>query len=212
MSAIAGNTFVGNATGGLFVGLTCPGFSNTPDSWYNAGEGGDWPDVLLNLNPFGLAYFGMAASLAFSVIGASWGIWITGSSLVGAAIKCPRIKSKNLVSIIFCEATAIFGLILSILLMDKISVVKDDVALVNKNCAIIFYSAYAIFWSGLSVGLTNLASGISVGISGSSCVLSDAQDPSLFVKILIVEIFGSALSIFGLIVGIIQSQSAAFPS
>lgn len=68
------------------------------------------------------------------------------------------------------------------------------------------YAGYAIFASGLTVGFSNLACGLSVGVVGSSCALSDAQNSSLFVKILIVEIFASALGLFGVIVGIIMAS------
>ena len=141
------------------------------------------------------------------------GIWLTGSSLVGAAVKAPRIRSKNLVSIIFCEATAIYGVILAIILLNKISEPKDKTFRLadDWDMATYYFAGYGVFWSGCSVGFTNIASGISVGIAGSSCALADAQDESLFVKILIVEIFASALGIFGIIVGIIQSNGAQFP-
>ena len=132
---------------------------------------------------------------------------------MGAAVKAPRIRSKNLVSVIFCEATAIYGVILAIILLNKISEPKDKVYEFpdNWDFATYYFAGYGVFWSGCSVGFTNIASGISVGVAGSSCALADAQDESLFVKILIVEIFASALGIFGIIVGIIQSNSAQFP-
>ena len=35
--------------------------------------------------PYGFANFGVAFGLGLSIVGAAWGIWLTGSSLVGAA-------------------------------------------------------------------------------------------------------------------------------
>lgn len=172
-----------------------------------------WLCALSSISPYFYSYIGVAFSLGFSVLGAAWGIFITGSSLVSAGVKAPRIATKNIVSIIFCEAVAIYGVIMAILMQNKITGTGqfEVPAVPQGKEAIIISAGYCMLAVGISVGFSNLFCGICVGVSGSGCAIGDAIKPELFVKMLIIEIFGSALGLFGVIVGIIQVNGAQFP-
>mmetsp|Transcript_10653 Transcript_10653/g.18676 ORF Transcript_10653/g.18676 Transcript_10653/m.18676 type:complete len:178 (+) Transcript_10653:106-639(+) len=163
--------------------------------------------LFFHMSPYSWAAVGTGLAIGLSVAGAAWGIWITGASLVGAAIKAPRIRSKNLVSIIFCEAVAIYGVIMAIIMQTKLESYDEST---TNSVYKAYFAGYAIFASGVTVGIANLSCGVCVGITGSGCALADAQNATLFVKILVIEIFGSALGLFGVIVGIIITSKASF--
>lgn len=90
-------------------------------------------------------------------------------------MKAPRIRTKNLISIIFCEVVAIYGVIMAIVFSSKLGAVPESELYSGAN----YFTGYALFWSGLTVGMCNLICGVSVGINGSSAALADAADPTL---------------------------------
>ncbi|KAL0070168.1 V-type proton ATPase subunit c'' [Marasmius tenuissimus] len=155
-------------------------------------------------NPFAWAATGIGLCLGLSVLGAAWGMFITGASILGGGVRAPRITTKNLISVIFCEVVAIYGVIIGIVYSAKLANVSEEVLYTREN----YFLGFSLFWGGLTVGTCNLLCGICVGITGSTAAISDAADPNLFVKILVVEVFGSILGLFGLIVGLLMTSNA----
>ncbi|CAK9064752.1 unnamed protein product [Durusdinium trenchii] len=70
------------------------------------------------------------------------------------------------------------------------------------------YSGYAHLGAGLTVGMSSLAAGLAIGIVGDAGVRANAQQPRLFVGMILILIFAEALGLYGLIVGLVVASTA----
>lgn len=69
-----------------------------------------------------------------------------------------------------------------------------------SNCT--FYRGFVHLGAGLSVGFSGLAAGFAIGIVGDAGVRGTAQQPRLFVGMILILIFAEVLGLYGLIVAI----------
>ncbi|GAA5936218.1 H(+)-transporting V0 sector ATPase subunit c'' [Sporobolomyces koalae] len=189
------------AYGGLTLATLVAGYITFTGSGTQFNPG----SFLEQTSPYAWAMTGVGLNIGLSVAGAGWGIWITGASILGGSVRTPRIRTKNLISIIFCEVVGIYGVITAIVFSAKLGASPSIETLYTARN---YYTGFSLFWGGLTTGVCNLLCGVAVGISGSNAALADAADPQLFVKILVIEVFSSILGLFGLIVGLLVSGKA----
>lgn len=67
------------------------------------------------------------------------------------------------------------------------------------------FRSFLYLGAGLSVGLSGLAAGFAIGIVGDAGVRGTAQQPRLFVGMILILIFAEVLGLYGLIVALILS-------
>ena len=65
-----------------------------------------------------------------------------------------------------------------------------------------FFRGFVHLGAGLAVGLSGLAAGYAIGIVGDAGVRGTAQQPRLFVGMILILIFAEVLGLYGLIVAI----------
>jgi len=69
------------------------------------------------------------------------------------------------------------------------------------------YDGFCDFAAGLSVGFCGVAAGFAIGVVGDAGVRGTAQQPKLFVGMVLILIFGEVLGLYGLIIALILNTA-----
>merc|ERR1712146_677320 len=98
------------------------------------------------------------------------------------------------IPVIMAGVIGIYGLIVAVIINSKLGA---EVVCTKQG--------FAYFGAGLAVGLSGLAAGTAIGIVGDAGVRAAAQQPKLFVGMILILIFAEALGLYGLIVALVMS-------
>jgi len=139
---------------------------------------------------------GCTSAIVFTCFGAAYGTAKSGVGISAMGVLRPDLIVKNIVPVIMAGIIAIYGLVVSVLISSGL---KQDLPL---------YSGFIQLGAGLSVGLSGLAAGFAIGIVGDAGVRGTAQQPRLFVGMILILIFAEVLGLYGLIVALLMNSNA----
>ncbi len=141
------------------------------------------------------SFAGIASALVFANLGAAYGTYKSGVGICHLGILRPEKIIKSVIPVIMAGILGIYGLIVAVILNQKIN--RDN--LDNKK-------AYSHLAAGLCVGLSSLGAGLAIGIGGDAGVRALGQEDRIFVGMMLILIFAEALGLYGLIVSLILAQ------
>ncbi|KAF7187794.1 V-type proton ATPase 16 kDa proteolipid subunit [Pseudocercospora fuligena] len=155
--------------------------------------------LTFNSQPF-FSSMGVVAAIVFSSFGAAYGTAKSSIGCMSAGVIHPDLGVRTILPTVFSGILAIYGLVCSVLIANKITTVLP------------LYTSLINLGSGLAVGLCSLAAGFTIGIAGDAGVRSIAQQPRLFVSMVLILIFAEVLGLYGMIVALILDTRAGLGS
>jgi V-type H+-transporting ATPase proteolipid subunit len=147
--------------------------------------------------PIYTAFFGAigaSAAMVFSALGAAYGTAKSGTGIAAMSVMRPELIMKSVIPVVMAGIIAIYGLVVAVLIANSI-----------KPNEYTLFKSFTHLGAGLSVGLSGLAAGYAIGIVGDAGVRGTAQQPRLFVGMILILIFAEVLGLYGLIVALILS-------
>lgn len=141
---------------------------------------------------------GCTSAIVFTCLGASYGTAKSGVGISAMGVLRPDLIVKNIVPVIMAGIIGIYGLVVSVLISDGLK--QTDYSL---------FTGFIQLGAGLAVGLAGMAAGFAIGIVGDAGVRGTAQQPRLFVGMILILIFAEVLGLYGLIVALLMNSKAS---
>ncbi|KAF4313277.1 ATPase V0 complex proteolipid subunit C [Botryosphaeria dothidea] len=139
---------------------------------------------------------GCTSAIVFTCFGAAYGTAKAGVGISAMGVLRPDLIVKNIIPVIMAGIIGIYGLVVSVLISNGL----------QQRSAL--FTNFIQLGAGLSVGLAGLAAGFAIGIVGDAGVRGTAQQPRLFVGMILILIFAEVLGLYGLIVALLMNARA----
>jgi V-type H+-transporting ATPase proteolipid subunit len=145
---------------------------------------------------------GSAAAMVFSALGAAYGTAKSGTGIAAMSVMRPELIMKSIIPVVMAGIIAIYGLVVAALIANSL---KEGGTAGGYR----LFHGFLHLGAGLSVGLSGLAAGFAIGVVGDAGVRGTAQQPRLFVGMILILIFAEVLGLYGLIVALVLSTKAS---
>merc|ERR1711988_266133 len=143
--------------------------------------------------PF-FGFMGAAGALVFANFGAAYGTAKSGVGVASMGVMRPDLVIRAIIPVVMAGVIGIYGLIIAVIVSSSVKAGEYPL-----------FNGFAHLAGGLAGGL---AAGMAIGIVGDAGVRAFAQQPRLFVGVILILIFAEALGLYGLIVALIMSSKS----
>merc|ERR1712055_1246414 len=147
-------------------------------------------------NPIYPPFFGVmgaTSAMVFAAMGAAYGTAKSGTGIAAMSVMRPELIMKSIIPVVMAGILAIYGLVVAALIANDIGPAPEYT----------LFKSFVHLGAGLSVGLSGLAAGFAIGIVGDAGVRGTAQQPKLYVGMILILIFAEVLGLYGLITALV---------
>lgn len=138
--------------------------------------------------PSTTALVGVGLAILIPTIAAAFAIITCGTAIAGVGIKKPGLLSRLIITVVLGEALAIYGLLISFMLISKLPTITSNEA------------ASKALMAGIIIAGASVSASVGISYSGSSLASATLEREETFSSNVIGVVLSEALAIYGLLI------------